>query len=85
MRAVNQCPLQHLPGADEPVELGVGHEVIVHSVDLARAGRSGGGGDRDEQIGMTPAQLGDDGPLAHRGGTGEDGQAGQGAQDRGDR
>ena len=68
MGAVNQCPLQHLAAVNESVELAVGHEQIMHAVDLARSRPPSGRRDRDEQLGVTPAQFGDDGPLAHRGG-----------------
>jgi hypothetical protein len=59
-----------------PVELGLGQEVVVDAVLLARARRARGGRHRQLQLGHPLQQRPDQGPLADAGGTRdhEDGQ-----------
>ena len=77
MHAVDQGPLQHLAAGDERIEVLVTDEVVVHAVDLTGTRLTGGGRDRDEQVWMASAQLGDDSALAHRRGAGQNSQAGE--------
>ena len=77
MHAMDQGPLQHLAAGDERVEVLVADEVVVHAVDLTGTRLTGGGRDRDEQVGMASAQLRDNSALAYRGGAGQNGEAGE--------
>ena len=43
VHAVDECPLKHLAGLNEGVEVLCAHEVVVDAVDLTRAGLAGGG------------------------------------------
>ena len=82
MRSVDQSPFQHLATGDERVEVLVADEVVVHAVDLTGTRLTGGGRDRDEQVWMASAQLGDDSALTHRRGAGQNGQAGESGNGR---
>ena len=75
--SVDQSPSQHLAAGDERVEVLIADEVIVHAVDLTGTRPTGGGRDRDEQVWMASAQLGDDSALTHRRGAGQNCEAGE--------
>src|SRR5690606_27955910 len=74
---VDDGPLEELVVGDHPVELVVRDEVVVDAVDLVRARRAGGGGDRQPHLRVAAADVGGDGALADGGGAGEDGEPGR--------
>ena len=59
---------------DQPVELGVVHEVVVDAVALARTGATSGHRHRHPDVGVPAPDLGDDRALADPGGAGEHGE-----------
>ena len=52
----------------------LGDEPVVHTVLLPRPGRSGRRRHRDEQLRVLDGESSNDGPLAHRGRAGDDGE-----------
>jgi hypothetical protein len=60
---------------DQPVELVPGQEVVLATVDLARAGLPGGARNRQDEIGNQLQDPLDDRPLADPRGTGDDEEA----------
>src|SRR5690625_1738263 len=70
--AVDDGPFQHLAGLDQAGELVLAHEVVVDAVDLTAPGRAGGGRDGQPDLRVARPDRGGDGPLADRGGTGQD-------------
>ena len=63
--------LDELAGGEPAVEVLFGEEVVGDPVLLAAAGRAGGRGDRERELGVALAQRSDEGALANPGGAGD--------------
>jgi hypothetical protein len=73
---VHDGPLEQPVGLDEPVELGLADEVVVHALLLTGTRRPGGGRHGDPDVGPLLAHARSDRPLADRGRAGEDDEPG---------
>jgi hypothetical protein len=68
-------PLEQFTLVDEPIELGVIGEKVMHAVDFTGTGRTGGHRDRQPHLGVGASDLGDNRALADAGRPGKDRQA----------